>query len=547
MTGFVWPTDPTFASAAEKKVFDMLVSRLGPRDALLYGLRIKDGGGADVEIDFALFVENLGLAIIESKGGYVRYSNGSWQTSGSKGTFTVDPPQQARRGQYALRSLIQDSPTWSRGLLNDCAFVVLPETDITESTALSADISRDQLIGRQELAETFDLVCETLSCRPLVSASGWVSSAIDIVLQRGDQQRDVIRQARDRADFVNRITEDQEIVLDMLAENQYIEVKGSAGTGKTWLACEQARRWSAEGKRVALLSFGRGLAETINAQFSATKRQHRPAFIGTYHQLGSQWSVRAPADADSDWWNIQAPDLMRQAAEELEPGKKFDALVIDEAQDFATNWWPALMAGLKDPQTANIATFRDDRQDVFSRGSRPDVPFAVATLPRNLRNTKQIAHEFGALIDSFTPVVGIDGPPVSFVPCALDDVISTADDEAVALLDAGWNTSDVALLTTSSRHPVQREMQEQEVGGYWPQLWDGDDIFYATVAGFKGLERPAVVVAINGFREDLDPREVLYVAMSRARDQLVIVGDPNELERAGIRVTASGQLRVAHG
>jgi hypothetical protein len=32
-----------------------------------------------------------------------------------------------------------------------------------------------------------------------------------------------------------------------------------------------------------------------------------------------------------------------------------------------------------------------------------------------------------------------------------------------------------------------------------PTLWKQDDVFYSTVAGFKGLERSAVVLAIDGF------------------------------------------------
>lgn len=54
------------------------------------------------------------------------------------------------------------------------------------------------------------------------------------------------------------------------------------------------------------------------------------------------------------------------------------------------------------------------------------------------------------------------------------------------------------------------------------------------VLGFKGLERPAIVLAVNGFREVERAREMLYVGMSRARDLLVICGDPTLLrEHAG--------------
>ena len=44
--------------------------------------------------------------------------------------------------------------------------------------------------------------------------------------------------------------------------------------------------------------------------------------------------------------------------------------------------------------------------------------------------------------------------------------------------------------------------------------------------GFKGLERPALVLAVNGFRDPERAREMLYVGLSRARDLLVVCGDP---------------------
>jgi superfamily I DNA/RNA helicase len=61
--------------------------------------------------------------------------------------------------------------------------------------------------------------------------------------------------------------------------------------------------------------------------------------------------------------------------------------------------------------------------------------------------------------------------------------------------------------------------------GHWDSLWTNEDVFYCTVGGFKGLERPVVVLAIDGFHDDSDKDDVLYVGMSRARDKLVVVAN----------------------
>ena len=51
-------------------------------------------------------------------------------------------------------------------------------------------------------------------------------------------------------------------------------------------------------------------------------------------------------------------------------------------------------------------------------------------------------------------------------------------------------------------------------------------MFYGHVLGFKGLERRAVVLVVNDRYALERARERLYVGLSRARDQLVVCGDP---------------------
>ena len=83
----------------------------------------------------------------------------------------------------------------------------------------------------------------------------------------------------------------------------------------------------------------------------------------------------------------------------------------------------------------------------------------------------------------------------------------------------------MALLVTGSRHPMQVELQAEGNDSYWETFWDGEDIFYGHVLGFKGLERPAVVLVCN-HRDDIDRlRERIYVGLSRATDVLVVVGN----------------------
>lgn len=97
----------------------------------------------------------------------------------------------------------------------------------------------------------------------------------------------------------------------------------------------------------------------------------------------------------------------------------------------------------------------------------------------------------------------------------------------------GWPASALALLTTNHRHPFQVEQQAEGQEVYWRSFWEEEYPFYGHVLGFKGLERPVVVLALNGFRDTELAREMLYVGLSRARDVLVVCGDLAMIKRIG--------------
>lgn len=218
---------------------------------------------------------------------------------------------------------------------------------------------------------------------------------------------------------------------------------------------------------------------------------------------------------------------MTELAEELPEGKKFDAVIVDEAQDFADDWWRPIIGALRDREDGRLMIVGDAGQSVFQRTGRPPVDLVPLVLDHNLRNTRQIASEFLPLVGQRMELRGGTGPDVRYVEVADgEDPVAVGDDEAMRLLGQGWEPKDVALLTTGSRHPMQVELQQEGNDAYWETFWSGEDIFYGHVLGFKGLERPAVVLVCN-HREDMDRlRERIYVGLSRATDVLVVVGDP---------------------
>jgi hypothetical protein len=349
----------------------------------------------------------------------------------------------------------------------------------------------------------------------------------------------VVSRALANEDAADALTQHQSVILDATRLLNRVEVRGGAGSGKTFLAMEQARRLAQRGERVALVCYSHGLASYLERIAATWPRRQQPAYVGEFHALGVQWG--APEGPDEalrneetvKFWEQDLPLQMANLAAGLEPGHRFDAVVVDEAQDFADAWWDPLLAALKDADEGGLYVFSDEGQRVFNRHGSPPVPLVPLILDHNLRNTRQIANAFQPLVDHPMRFLGGEGPAVRFVPCTRDEALNVGDDQIDLLLDEGWRPEDIALLTTGSRHPEQTERQKDGHSAYWDTFWDTDQVFYGHVLGFKGLERRCVVLVVNDSGKFERSRERLYVGLSRARDQLVVCGDPDFIREVG--------------
>ena len=116
---------------------------------------------------------------------------------------------------------------------------------------------------------------------------------------------------------------------------------------------------------------------------------------------------------------------------------------------------------------------------------------------------------------------------MAFVETAEEDVPDRAAAIADELIASGqWLPGDVALLTTWRRHPRQVALVD-ELGpdGFGALLAGADELAVSTVQSFKGLERPVVVLAANGFHRLAAADDLLRVGASRATHRLIVVGD----------------------
>ena len=478
-----------------------------------------------------------GVVVVEVKGKGIAHEDDQWVIQRRGRARRTDPVTQPRDGMYAMRDSLYAHPRWgTRQRVKFGHALVFPFDTFGAEFALP-DCPRWRITDRVQLAHLVDRLRAVLDQQdaPYRTADyDDLDTIEDWRYGRMPLQRDLVAQAAEREARPDRLTQDQAVLLDAIRLLGRAEIRGGAGSGKTWLALEQARRLSHQGKRVALLCHSRGLATFLERRTDGWDRKRKPAYVGTFHGLGDEWGaeVRTDNDTDLDCWEHELPAQMVALAGALPEGRKFDAVVVDEVQDFADAWWEALLAALKDPETGQIYVFADDGQRVFPLFADTPISMPTLLLDQNLRNTRQIAETFQSLGATRMRPAGSDGPEVEFVECPANEAVSEADDAVDRFLDDGWRPEDVALLTIGSRHNIQ--LEQVEINGqdgywamYWAMYWDKGSVFYGHVLGFKGLECRAVVLALNESGGRDRSKERLYVGMSRATDLLVVCGDPD--------------------
>ena len=346
-----------------------------------------------------------------------------------------------------------------------------------------------------------------------------------------------------------RLTEEQYSRLDELEDNRRCLFEGAAGTGKTLLALEHARRKKRAGSKVTLICFNRMLGARLEEQARGTGVRS-----GTYHSIVRKSILESSFAAEfleKEKEAFESGDTRRLFDEIYslygqlafdEIGSQCDVLVMDEAQDLCRGSTfevlnRVLAGGLAEGSWAIFGDFT--RQALYGASESPltvlerySRHFTRAKLTLNCRNTRRIAEETVLLS-------GFDRPPYRMnqeIGLAVDhrywkkadDLVATLEKVVLRLVDEDVAPNDVVILSprrldSSSLGGVT------EIGGLALRDASADQqigtkaIAFSTIHAFKGLES-AVVIVIDIEQVDRDEaRSLLYVGMSRARSLLVLI------------------------
>lgn len=446
------------------------------------------------EIDFVL-VRPFGILGLEVKGGVIRRHGGMWFTGENQ--LKESPYDQVRQAIFKLMEYVPEPKImfgWGIVTPNSCAIPSSPETP-SLMQATEADVSSPERFGNwiKKLEIYWQ---DKLKSRALITDSQ-ITAVVAKLRPDFEAYIPLGRQAIHLNREIKRFTNEQLERLDEVEENNRIICTGGAGTGKTFLAIEVARREIAKGFKVLFV---------VRNQMLCARLQQDLLETGTtvirYETITSLCS--------NEIWDILIVDEGQDLLSD-----KFLNIVDSKLKGGITKGrWRWFMDDL------NQAGFYSDESKAASELLR-DSGVTLQRLRVNCRNTEEIV-----LFTQFTTGADIGEAKVRGRGPKVETLFFDKDEIAVLRKQiCQWHVHD----GISHEKIVVLSCDPNQVSSFSKQLQSKVSVY--AVQDFKGLESDFVAIvgiSKNITEIDLIQRQ-LYTGLTRARVCLWIA-IPTELK-----------------
>ena len=523
------PDDPEF-------VCYQMLRKLPSHYHVFYSKRLRGGprSRAECEIDFVISNQRDVIICLEVKGGLLSYIGASdaWTQNGKR--MDVSPDRQAQTACHAFLELLSKEI----GMVSVDWALCFPQCCMV-SPAGTLSLDPEQIIDEQAMSRIDDAIHRLEErIRGRFNKPGFSGAQfrrfVDILTRSmGFVQILGVRIAREAEQLIQ-ITEEQCEVLDDVEVNRRMIVHGYAGTGKTILAQTFAKRLASEDKKVLLLFYNKGIASTVRYAFE----KHGTVEVGTFSSFAKRLVEREDPDwweankkSGDDFWRLELPAHLFDIPRDRLP--QFDAIIVDEGQDFKPEWFEFLQLLLADGDHTHFTVFLDEHQDIFHHWKQfpCNPPPARKVLTKNCRNTRKIIDYLSnAYSTEMTP---FDRSPVG-TPVIVRETKGDVDEQAQIVQDVKHLISAdqvqpgsiVILLSGDKAESCLKDVRmiggfplESTYGRYDPKA---RKVYYSQISIFKGLEAEVVLLVLGPGLSDEAMARAIYVQGSRAKHVLYI-------------------------
>ncbi|MGI6642419.1 MAG: NERD domain-containing protein [Bacillota bacterium] len=521
----------------ERRVYAAL-RRLPASYTVLYSYRFRTRVAEDLdshpgEADFVVVNPTLGYLVIEVKQGKVGYANGQWyeQKQGLQKPMSKDPVDQVEKAKFAILNRYKVMagaayfPLKVRHALwfPDCSHVwgELPANLARESVLLEPDLDSPEGAVRRAF-DTADMPPQRrdtdLLIQKVLAPRCRFFAGMDEEIDRYERESKRV------------LTDEQERILDETElDNAKSFLAPQVLVRPFWLSKRRAVS-KGRGEKVFLTCFNRNLARYMAGQVNdeIVCGSFHDYLLGELARVGSALQVPKDEAEQSRFYDEVLPTAGFEYFAAAPTEEKFDAIIVDEGQDFSENWYICLNAMLRDEVEGEFYVFADPNQDLFRNNIEALRAMGVSQhrLTRNLRNTEHISRWIGSYVKEGSLRPGLlGGLPVVHMPWdSADEEKRLIEAEVGRLVSQGIKPGRIVILSpnrleNSSLQGCTR-IKEWSLDDF--RTAKGNCIRFSTIRAFKGLE--ADVVFLIGLKEgkqtctDAD----VYVGGSRARFLLYV-------------------------
>ena len=512
------------------------------------------------EIDFIVALKDEGILFIEVKGGLeITYNDEEkhWYSkrSDNEKIFPIENPiEQAKDAMFNFKEKLKAVSGWNNN--NRLHYICIFPGMRKDTVKTIGEFPVSLFLFKEDLNNIDQSIKRALSFAGQKSAfDSFDSQQIKIFTNFLDQKYFAEIPFKDQLADTNKkiieLSNEQLQLYDHIQDpiNKRIAVSGGAGTGKTILATNLAYRLSSEMQsRVLVLSRNRsqkyflldffknkkGIIPEVKYIFDLVKEKVR--------EVGDQYRFKNEDENDEEYFDKKLPEFAANIFEKCEEEKKYDIIIIDEGQDFNEDWFIAIEYLFKQ-NPLKYVVFYDNNQKLFKKDEILSLEgFYHIGLTKNYRNTKKIFNIIGKLFEDSKVIPagpeGLNNPPIAIEVdnnSELEDAITILANQLVK--KEKIEPSEIGFITLTDENKY-RQITVQESSLLRGHKYKIEGVEKGKIPGafsrggttyWKGLERDIIII-LNVINIDKLNINSLYVALSRAKLQFIIIANSKEIE-----------------